>query len=163
VVCAKCHFVGLASGIDWTCMSSEESGAHTASTCARTARKRASSDCGVSLTAGGVLIIVLTNTLTPLRSPVELSSAFSVPSAGYPRQSYRSISAAVPRGIAHYPPATHPAFQGQTRSAMCEDSSGRVNYDYPAPTRPVRLQAERGAVSPGRPPAALPCRLLVIL
>src|SRR4051794_31682617 len=44
VVCAKCHLVGLASGIDWINWSSAESGAASASVWRRTAEKL-SSNC----------------------------------------------------------------------------------------------------------------------
>jgi hypothetical protein len=38
VVCARCHFVGLASGIDWIAQSSGDSPATSASVSRRTAR-----------------------------------------------------------------------------------------------------------------------------
>ncbi len=37
-VCARCHLVGLTSGMDWTVWSSGESGAARASVRSRTAR-----------------------------------------------------------------------------------------------------------------------------
>src|SRR6185312_2595659 len=44
VTWARCHLVGLTSGIDWTVWSSGESGAASASVLARTVRKRSSAE-----------------------------------------------------------------------------------------------------------------------
>jgi gamma-glutamyl hercynylcysteine S-oxide synthase len=53
VVCARCHFTGLASGIDCTWQSASDSGAASATVCARTsAKRRARAAAGMSSVVG---------------------------------------------------------------------------------------------------------------